>query len=464
MLAVLDLTSLAPDFVSGATQMHSVLFSVAFVACVAGLIHIAVQAFREHGIGSIKGGLVKCTIVALLLVNLGTLGNWVTAAIDDVGSSLGLSSGNVFALYTAAIKAKFGIDLSQLNQLVPNGPFGNATSSSSETMLTHYAYPGDSTPDPASQNGVGNHNNQLTAFVSPGQTASAALTASAAQFYGVSLGQTFAATSGSGQTYNLRYDDTAPESDMRIDIYDPNGLLAGGNGFSDSVISVADGPAVAQDSGIGGFVNAMIHPAEAAGAAFFGLVVLFLSYVALFIMWIVALIQAVLLYSLWALSPVFLGFLMVRPLENVGKSFLLNFFSIAIWPIAFIVSSLFTRLFISMALNTGNNPTAGASNVMGMQYFWMIGTALWVVISSIWGPWIVSKRFAAGATGLTELAAVAAGAAMRAVRQLASGATTGIGGLSGGAGAPPSGNGSRPQQSLAPNYARRPMTSEIPKV
>ena len=379
----------------------------------------------------------------------------VDDAVNDVGSSIGFGSGNVFAMYTAAIKQKFGIDLSQLNQIVPNGPFGSATSSSG-TLLTHYAYPGDSTPDPYSGNGIGNHDNQLVAYQMPGQVASAALTTSAASYYGVSLGQTFSVTSGSGTIYNLRYEDTAPESDMRVDIYDPNGLLPGGNNFSDSVTSEANGPAATQDSGIGGFVNAMIHPGEAMGSMFFGLVVLFLSYVALFIMWLVALIQAILFNALWALSPLFLGFLMVRPLENIGKAFLLSFFAVCIWPLAFIVAGIITQLLIGLAVNSGNNAALGASNLMGMQYFWMIGLALWVIISSIFGPWIVSKRFLAGAVGLTELAGVAGTAAIMAVRRSASAAIGGVKGLSGISGP----NGSSPlpvpQRNLAPNYARRP--------
>ena len=39
----------------------------------------------------------------------------VDDAVNDVGSSIGFGSGNVFAMYTAAIKQKFRIDLSQLS-------------------------------------------------------------------------------------------------------------------------------------------------------------------------------------------------------------------------------------------------------------------------------------------------------------------------------------------------------------
>ena len=115
-----------------------------------------------------------------------------------------------------------------------------------QTKITAYGYPGDSTPDSNSSNGIGNHDNQLTPFQGAGGVSDAALTATAAQEYGVSIGQTFTVTGANGSTYTLRYEDTAPESDSRIDIYDSNQLLTGGNdnSFSTNATSFNDGPVV----------------------------------------------------------------------------------------------------------------------------------------------------------------------------------------------------------------------------
>jgi hypothetical protein len=115
-----------------------------------------------------------------------------------------------------------------------------------QTKITAYGYPGDSTPDSNSSNGIGNHDNQLTPFQGAGGVSDAALTATAAQEYGVSIGQTFTVTGANGSTYTLRYEDAAPESDSRIDIYDSNQLLTGGNddSFSTNATSFNDGPVV----------------------------------------------------------------------------------------------------------------------------------------------------------------------------------------------------------------------------
>jgi hypothetical protein len=115
-----------------------------------------------------------------------------------------------------------------------------------QTKITAYGYPGDLTPDSNSSNGIGNHDNKLTPFQGAGGVSDAALTATAAREYGVSIGQTFTVTGANGSTYTLRYEDTAPESDSRIDIYDSNQLLTGGNdnNFSTNATSFNDGPVV----------------------------------------------------------------------------------------------------------------------------------------------------------------------------------------------------------------------------
>ena len=120
-------------------------------------------------------------------------------------------------------------------------------------------------------------------------------------------------------------------------------------------------------------------------------------------MWIVALLQSVLFYSEIAVAPLFAGFLLVRGFENLAKGFLLSFVAICFWPIAFLITGLVTKFIISMGVNTGNSAGVGAANALGMTYFWIIGLAVWVVFSSIAGPWIISKRVVAGASGLADM-------------------------------------------------------------
>jgi hypothetical protein len=80
--------------------------------------------------------------------------------------------------------------------------------------ITHYGYPGDSSPDSNSMKAIGDRGNKLT------PNFSAALTRSAREkLFNAShpsTGQTFVIAG-----FTLRDDDTAPESDERVDVYDP---------------------------------------------------------------------------------------------------------------------------------------------------------------------------------------------------------------------------------------------------
>src|SRR5271165_5121011 len=117
--------------------------------------------------------------------------------------------------------------------------------------LTHYGSAADSTGDPNSRQGIG----AFSFSSAPGSLVpmqSAALSASVAQQYGITPGQSFSVTAG-GTTYNLVYADVVPASytnnagqvipeGPRIDVYDPNNVLGSANGFRAPVASVNQGP------------------------------------------------------------------------------------------------------------------------------------------------------------------------------------------------------------------------------
>jgi P-type conjugative transfer protein TrbL len=129
-----------------------------------------------------------------------------------------------------------------------------------QTKITAYGYSGDLTSDSNSSAGIGNHDNVLSRYQGGTGVSDAALTPSAAQQYGVTLGQTFTATGANGVTYTLRYEDSAPQYYQgqnlgnRIDIYDPNQVLTGGsdNSFSTTAVAVNGNPAPTADATISG--------------------------------------------------------------------------------------------------------------------------------------------------------------------------------------------------------------------
>jgi hypothetical protein len=81
-------------------------------------------------------------------------------------------------------------------------------------LITHYGYPGDSSPDSESMKGIGDRGNKLTPNLSVAMTRTAR-----EKIFHVgshSTGKVFQL-----EAFRFKDDDSAPESNERIDVYDP---------------------------------------------------------------------------------------------------------------------------------------------------------------------------------------------------------------------------------------------------
>ena len=88
---------------------------------------------------------------------MGDVSDFLGDMVTDVEEASGVS-GNPMQAFVAAIKAKFGVDpTAEFGPISPTGQAGPTQSGTpiTGTMLTHYDYPGDSTPDSGSANGQG---------------------------------------------------------------------------------------------------------------------------------------------------------------------------------------------------------------------------------------------------------------------------------------------------------------------
>ena len=122
----------------------------------------------------------------------------------------------------AAFLSALGVNITIEPQTTPQPPAKPAKTPSTAPIgqtidgyqFTHYGYPGDSTPDSNSMAGIGDRANKLV------PNASVALTQSARErLFGVSgksTGKRFIAAG-----VEFEDDDSAPQSDLRIDVYDP---------------------------------------------------------------------------------------------------------------------------------------------------------------------------------------------------------------------------------------------------
>jgi len=480
---------LIPSFVNGAQALHAELVGVCFVLCVAGLIIHVVNAYIGKNLAVMFPVLVRLLVVSLLIGSLEAWSNLLVIGVTGLTDDLGVSGGfNIFQDYQAAIARKLGTAAAATNfgQSVPTpsgqpGPVASplpdpgATQTSGVT-LTHYAYPGDNNGTPGghvdsnSAQGIGAFPfSSAPGSLIPGY--SAALTASAAAAYNIKPGQSFSVTTSGGQSYNLVYADVAPESDQRVDIYDPNGQLPGGNDFSQSVTSINGGPIV---QGQTGFASLMPNPGGSIQDQILWAITLVLSWIASAIMFLMTIAQKVLYLIEVAISPIFIGFLMIPALTYLARRFFLILVAITLWPLAWGVCNLISKGLLDLGMNTSNNAGLGIANGVAQGlgplagFGFLIVLAVWVIGSTLFAPFFVNYLLAAGGSGATAAvfgatlgtaASQSAASGWRAV-----GGTAGVAGLvngvTGGKSAGPISLRSGSLMSPAQSFARRPINSE----
>jgi hypothetical protein len=468
---------LVPTFVSGAKELHNQLVGAAFVLAAAGLLVHSFSALVRKDVVQISPTLIRLALISIIIGALPSWGDILVGAVNGLISDMGRngSSGNIFQDYQSAVARKMGTASAAVNsthvpttagQPIPSPLPGPYTQSNSALALTHYAYPGDSTPDSNSAQGIGAFQwNSVPGSLIP--MYSAALTASAAQQYNLVPGQSFSITSG-GQTYNLVYADVAPELDSRIDIYDPNGTLPGGNQFSQAVDSINGGPIV---QGQTGFPASLPNPGGSIADQILWAVTLVLSWIAASIMWLMQIAQQLLYLTEIAISPIFIAMLMTPTLAYLTKRFFMTLVAICLWPLAWAICDLVTKFLIDLAVNPTGNMTLSAAGVVGLVSGPLTGTAflllvaVWVIGSTLLAPVFVGILLAtagAGATAAIFGATIGTGTSQAAAAGLRS-----VGGVAGLAGRLASGgNGtsvsprSASLMNASYNYARRPMNTE----
>jgi len=116
-----------------------------------------------------------------------------------------------------------------------------------------------------------------------------------------------------------------------------------------------------------------------------------------------------------AVAPIFLGLLMT-PVSDKAKGFLLALFGMTLWPLGWGLSSLMTDALLPAAFDTGTSPVqveAFFSNafVDVKRLLYALVASVWIVISTVFGPIIIQRLLSGGLTAALDLADTS-GAAM----------------------------------------------------
>ena len=472
-----DFLQLMPGFLTAVQNLHNILAPVVLVLMFAGLTIKVVQAQQQRCLSSILPFLVRMLAVSFLVGGLITWGNMLQSGVTDLISQLGLTqtNGNVYQAYRNAVAQRFGSDNAASNATLQGVNSNSGTSlnlpSEGDTSggfnvgqntginLNHYGYeqPGQPNYDSGSANGQG-------AF--PFDTAphslvplqSAALSADVAAKYNLQPGQQFTITTANGPMTLVYADKTADWVSGSVDVYDPNSVL--GSNQLTSITSLNGGPV----SGTAGptAMDWLSNPVGTLQKFVIDKFVWLLSLAALGIMWLMSGVQQILYMIEIAISPIFLGCLLVPALVSIGSRFLSSLVAICLWPLAWAVCDLLTQALINIAVNPTNNSDMQAFVTGAMLLGYWILLAIWVIGSALLGPWIITRSLMAGSSAITAVLAGTVGAAVASAPRFATSVAGGAGVAGAAASAPISIASSSRMNGAYQNFATRPTSTPQP--
>jgi hypothetical protein len=134
-------------------------------------------------------------------------------------------------------------------------------------------------------------------------------------------------------------------------------------------------------------------------------------------------IQKFILFSAYALSPLLIGFMAIRPLRSIGSRYLMHIAGVLLWPLGWAVAALITQGILDFMTDPSFkfiDPTASLYSLQAT--FGVAVAAFWIVFSTIAAPLVIQKVIASGElaggqliagafSSLLQTAATTAGAA-----------------------------------------------------
>jgi type IV secretion system protein TrbL len=118
----------------------------------------------------------------------------------------------------------------------------------------------------------------------------------------------------------------------------------------------------------------------------------FFGWLAWAVQFLVRFVGDILLSVGWSLSPIFLAFFMFRPMENVGRKYILGLVALVCWPFGWVIAAVVTNAMLDAAASASLIPSAaavGASTVLPALTVLLVAT--WMLLSSALAPYVTTK-------------------------------------------------------------------------
>lgn len=120
-------------------------------------------------------------------------------------------------------------------------------------------------------------------------------------------------------------------------------------------------------------------------------------------------IQKFILFSSYALSPLLIGFMAIRPLRSVGSRYLMNIVGVLLWPLGWAVAALITQGILDFMTDPAFKYIDPTATIYSLQAtVGVVVVAFWIVFSTIAAPIVIQKVLAHGALAGGQLLAGAA--------------------------------------------------------
>jgi hypothetical protein len=108
-------------------------------------------------------------------------------------------------------------------------------------------------------------------------------------------------------------------------------------------------------------------------------------------------IQKFILFSAYALSPLMIGLMAIRPLKSVGGRYLMHIVGVLLWPLGWAVAALITQGILDFMTDPASrffDPTASFYSLQAT--FGVAVVAFWIVFSTISAPIVIQKVLSYG--------------------------------------------------------------------
>ncbi len=148
-----------------------------------------------------------------------------------------------------------------------------------------------------------------------------------------------------------------------------------------------------------GFMDILFDSNGGVGKALLYVALMIASLLALVIQYIYYIVQGFLTITGIALSPIFLSFFLISSLRATAVKYFTNLVTVLTWPIMWSIAALVTNALLKRAALAGIYETGatGVISTSSQSFFFAVTIAIWLILSTIAAPLVMSRVIAEGA-------------------------------------------------------------------